>query len=697
MWVRIEVYNCFDDHLGDLPNDIVIIREYEIAPLSFILYSDKPAETFRLEVAGESLLRKGNIFDFRSEKGRRGDIKIRIYHKNEYLNTGFLRVTGQRLNEKQFRYLIQDIKSYLISIASADKTTVKGKYNEIEFQFIDAYDWRLNKIKVFLKNIKHNLAAIEQSPQPKIIKHYHVVLKDKARKIDARTIRWRAINGARKSTHALTYTNIESFDVYENQFIVYILKRIQRYLGSLNNSFAHAVEQKVEQLKHRQNDLNGYDEIEGDGKEQRKNFKTKQIDKISRVIEKMEKVKQKKLPDYSSKCDRLRPQIDQLLRSPLLKGIQYRTSLIIEPTLVLIRNPAYYAIYDGYKYFEKILQFNEQQQIEALLERVPIERTSKLYEYWVFIQVYEELKRMGFKDVDGSKGILGMLDKNTFRLKEDTHLELIGDSNLYKYKDKTVKVSIYYNHSLGPNNNFLRPDIFIEFIGKIEFIENEKKILILDAKYRDYDAQGYSQYKEEDVNDTANNKYLKLQRKNNDDGSWIEIEGVEEIREQIAASFIIHSHYDEKRFIDYGSAGNANKYGAIPLVPNERGFNSTNMKMLLKMFMRMHLHLFNICWSETGVHEQPVKANRGKKLGGRNREECEWEYHCPECDNRWWVNHCGHWCKGKDRNGKSINVTKITFSDPSDNFFDVDKDKKLLKCSNCNEYFWVNKYKTLNL
>ena len=70
------------------------------------------------------------------------------------------------------------------------------------------------------------------------------------RKIDARTIRWRAIHGARRYGRTQTYINIESYDVYENQFIAYALHRLQWYLTSLVDSFVYAVDQKIEDLLH---------------------------------------------------------------------------------------------------------------------------------------------------------------------------------------------------------------------------------------------------------------------------------------------------------------------------------------------------------------------------------------------------------------------------------------------------------------
>lgn len=679
MWVRFEVHNRSEDFLGCLPGEPIVIGEYEEYPLRFTLLSDQTVGTLALQIGNQWLERNGKVFYFgtknENERGRRGDILIRIYHHDQHVATGHIIVTGTNLSETQYRYLIRDLRR-LITLASADETDVSGIKVEPELQFITFYDRQLNKIRKYLDNLKVRLAAIEQAPQRTVVKRYRLEVEERARRVDVRTIRWRAIHGAQKHGRIQTYTNVESYNVYENQFIVYALNRLQQYLASLTDRFAHAVDQKIEELSLCIRDWESYGEIEGEeGIEERRAIKIRQIKNLRSVKAQLKAIKREKVPRYQSDTDTFLRQIDELLRLPFLTEVRHSPTFTLEPTLVLLRNPAYNAVYKGYQAIQKELQLDEQQRIENLLERVPIERTSKLYEYWVFLQIYMELKRMGFADADDSQGIRGIIDENTFRLKPGAHLHLSGDPTVYADEEgRTVVARLHYEHRFGPDNNFC-PDIFIEFT------RGRTKTLILDAKYRDYDALGCPAY-ESDVNDTAYHKYKQLKQRTDKDELWIEVEGVDEIRNQVAASFIVHCHHDEEeRFLDYGSAGKANEYGAIPLVPHETHFNPTNLKRLLKMFMRMHLRLFDICWSE--AHERPVKAEYVPKLGDKFKW-WEGEYHCSECGNRWWVNHCGHWCKG-DRN----NVPKITFSDPSDNFFEFDErlimgDKRLLKCSTCN-------------
>ena len=154
-----------------------------------------------------------------------------------------------------------------------------------------------------------------------------------------------------------------------------------------------------------------------------------------------------------------------------------------------------------------------------------------MYEYWVFLQVYLELKRMGFDDAN-SRGIRNLISEDTFRFQPGAHLHLIGDSTLYSNEEaQAVETHLYYEHRFGPNDNFC-PDIFIKFI------RGRTKTLILDVKYRNYDAQGCPTY-ESDVTDIAYHKYKQLKQRPDDNGLWIEVEGVEDIRSQIAASFIV--------------------------------------------------------------------------------------------------------------------------------------------------------------
>ena len=80
---------------------------------------------------------------------------------------------------------------------------------------------------------------------------------------------------------------------------------------------------------------------------------------------------------------------------------------------------------------------------------------SKLYEYWVFLQVYLELKRMGFDDADDSKGFLSILDTNTFRIMPEGYLHLKGKYDLYTYRRNTVEVKLYYEYRSRNNNEQL--------------------------------------------------------------------------------------------------------------------------------------------------------------------------------------------------------------------------------------------------
>jgi hypothetical protein len=680
MWVRLEVRDRFGDFLGDLPSEPVVIGEYEAYPLHFVLRSDQAVETFALQIGGRWLERGGNVFYFgtgESEHGRRGDIPVRIFHYEQHVATGHIIITGISLSETQYRYLIHDLKR-LVTLASADETTVRGMDAEPELQFLTFYDRQLQEIGQCLDDLKATLAEIEQAPQRTVVKQYHLKTEMRVHRIDGRTIRWRAIHGAQTQGRVQTYTNIESYDVYENQFIVYVLNRLQRYLVGLTDSFTHSVDQKIEDVSRRIRDWESYGEIEGEkGIEERRIFKKQQLGNLRNLKAQLEVIEQERVPRYRFDTDTFLRRIDELLQLPFLFEVRPSLTFTVEPTLVLLRDPGYNAVYEGYRHIQQTLQLDERQQIESLLERVPIERTSKLYEYWVFLQVYVELRRMGFGDAEGSLDIQSLVDKNTFRLKPNTCLHLLGDPASYTYREKTVEACLFYERRFGPTDSF-SPDIFIEFtLGSA-------KAMVMDAKYRCYDAPGCPEY-EHDVTYTAYHRYKRLERYSGIDDQWIEVKGIGDLRSQIAASFVVHSHPDEERFLDYGSAGHSNEYGAIPLVPEEPVFNLTNLRRLLKMFMRMHLHLFDICWS--AMHSRPVKATPIQELGGEYREWWEWEYRCPVCGNRWWVNHCG--ICGRERH---MNVPKITFSDPSDNFFEFDKarmmgNKRLLKCSTCNQAY----------
>lgn len=665
-----------------IPDEIVEIREYEEYPLRFILQTDQVASNFVLQIGSQKLERKEeNVFYFEEkERGRFGEIPVRIFYRNELVNTGSLFITVENLSEPRYRYLIRDLKHSLVTIESKNETYVRRTEIKPEPDFITLYDQHIKKIGDFLDNLKIYLNAVEQNPQRKIVKKYHLEHEDKVRRIDARTIRWKAIHGFQSYGQRLTYTNEESYDIYENQFIVYTLDRLRYYLSNLLDNFLHEINQKIQELSYRIRDSENHEEIGEEGVEERRKFKKKQLKKLRDTKEKLKEIKLKKETDYRAKIREYQQQLDWLQRRSILAQVKLRSNFILKPTLVLLRHPAYHAIYESYKQIEEDLQLDKRQRIKDLLARVPIERTSKLYEYWVFIQIYEELKQMGFRDVD-NQSIDSILDEKTFRLKSGEYLDLIGDSQIYSDNcGNTLKVRLYYECHFSK----FCPDVLIKFIRG-----DTQKVLILDAKYRKYDEKDCPSY-EDDVQGTAYHKYKLLERRA-DNKQWVKVEDEEanySVRNIIAASFIVHS--DASRPPDYGSSGHGNEYGAIPLVPEESRSKLTNLKKLLRMFMRMHLRLFDICWL-SDEHEMPEKAKRIRKLGGQYREHWEWKYCCPKCGNCWWVNHCGRWCQGD-----GVNVPKITFSEESDDFFEPDRKQKiggkpLLKCSYCNQSYLHHK------
>ena len=453
--------------------------------------------------------------------------------------------------------------------------------------------------------------------------------------------------------------------------MIHIFDWLLSYLDDLPERFAHVITQRIEEVTHRIADLRNAPNVRGEeGDRERQKFRQEQIEKLKDLCDEFTRINAKRLPQYRADATSYTREVRKLRRRPFLEGVTPDPAFRVSPTLVLLRDPAYNAVYEHYDKVRRDVQTDEQQRFEAMLDHVPIERTSKLYEYWVFLQVYLELRRMGFAPDSHTTGIKALIDRQTFRLRSGAHLLLIGDPKIYTYNDGIVNVELSYEPRIGEDVGGLRPDIMIEFT-----CGTDRAILVLDAKYRDYDNPDCWPY-QTDVEDVAHQKYLLLQRQVERHGPWIELQGVDALRQAIKAAFIVHTHDDEGRFLDYGSAGHRNQYGAIPLVPDSHALHVVNLRRLLTMFLRMHFGIRNICWSDS--HLAPVIARQVRQIGGTFRAEWEWEYCCDGCHNHWWVNHCGV-CGRRDK----LNYPKITFSDPSDNFFDVDPTNQRLKCASC--------------
>lgn len=660
MLTNVDVYNKYGDYLGDLLDGSVRVSEFEKYPMKMRVKGNNKSSEYTLKVGEKTLhLENGyHILDLAGEivRGRRGEIIVRIFLSGEHVSTGYIYVIKGNLDLSQYRYLINDL-ARLVNLASQDQTVIQSDYAEFSQEFIRVYDKKLEDLHNHVTRLSGVLHEISLSPHHTINKKYMIGIKGKKEQVDFRTIRMNSKSTNLGYNKIYTYKNSECVDLYDNQFILFTFFRLKQELSSLKKDFSTKLERKVQSYNNRLIDWKNYVVIETGNEEeiQRKKYKEKQIENINKALKQLDNTIKEKQPKYEKKANEIIKTIDSRINETFLADVTLKNNFIVSPSLVLLLDPLYNRIYKQYHELQELFKLEEMERLENLLTRISIERTSKLYEYWVLLQVYLELRRMGFIDSDPSMGIQSIIDLETLKFIPGGILRLKGDPDVYRFS-KTLEVNLFYEKELGRNN--YRPDIYIQFLG------NTSRALVLDAKYRNYGLQGAEVY-DDDISIATKYKEMELP-----------YEPEVEYEESIEASFIIHSS-SEKEYLDYGSAGNANRFGAIPLVPAATQFNPTPLKRLLKMFMRMHLKLLKYCWSE--AHEKPAIADKITNIDGKTKGE----YKCPICDNRWWVNHCGH-CGEK--------VMKITFSDPADNFFDIDDDLKMgsrpvLRCSTCNQGF----------
>lgn len=88
MLIRVEVRNRFDDLLGHLPDEhVLVIGEYHPAPL-YLCYDPRgPVSDLAIRVNGKDwLLREGNRFILKLKSGRTGKIALQFYRKNQHLD-----------------------------------------------------------------------------------------------------------------------------------------------------------------------------------------------------------------------------------------------------------------------------------------------------------------------------------------------------------------------------------------------------------------------------------------------------------------------------------------------------------------------------------------------------------------------------------------------------------------------------------
>ena len=318
-------------------------------------------------------------------------------------------------------------------------------------------------------------------------------------------------------------------------------------------------------------------------------------------------------------------------------------------TQIFTNDAHYHAAYLKLNRLNKILDFSFTADKGAIIH----EKLDVLYEYWVLAKIVEFLiVRLGWRSTEGGDNPADVL-RNFFDVRNKG---LKNKAHIFLTK-KNLSMEIFYNvtakFSLGGKCR-LRPD----YLFKIRVDDNEPKIFILDAKYRNYAEQGFFSGLRRDLSDVCIKKYIQR------------IE--DETPMKITTSFIVHTdktprhsaedteadntYWQEKDLGKYvifnGTAdprsksvnkisnGTQKQFGAFYLLPNvaENGKIPNKSEDNLTVFFEMIFEYFmgqwgNFCWqcgSENVDVEKHTTASNYKKFYMR----------CEKCGSFWVKTHC---------------------------------------------------------
>lgn len=358
------------------------------------------------------------------------------------------------------------------------------------------------------------------------------------------------------------------------------------------------------------------------------------------------------------------------LRNSWLSAAAKHPSLPIAPSLRLTRSPGYSVVYRAYRqiFGSDKTEIRLAEVRRALTERT-VHRTQKLYEIWLFLEVYKLLtQNFGFESVGEQpadhlfvrEGYLQLESGHKYKLKlrlendlESIYLITLSYEPAVRYPACTVGKSCYDNrvcsNKLGcyfKNSATLPlgPDVVIETV----YGDNKLRFAV-DAKYRDYvrmpllrnefKKYGLVSNYQADVLGTAKMKYY--------NGTVFD------------AAFIVHSDprpqyvfwgeeafqampHREQLIEDMGykltmdEEYPAHRYGAVFALPSHG--DQGQLRRLLYCLLMYHAGWNDICW----VCRRRIAPKKYAGWAG-DYYECEKEHAVEMFGAPWWIrSHCGN-------------------------------------------------------
>ncbi|HNE05928.1 MAG TPA: nuclease domain-containing protein, partial [Anaerolineales bacterium] len=451
----------------------------------------------------------------------------------------------------------------------------------------------------------------------------------------------------------------ETYDSEENRFLVHVLKDIlipkakplMNYFR-LQAAKIKEIQRKPDGYRHGQNYLHLWQERRVNI-EQEANRLESQAANIEGIINKAE----------------------GYLQEPFLRNITSNVSSF-RPSAKIADSKVYGPIYRAYQDYLSNAKSSRQKSLAWALEEKSVRRVSKLYEIWVFFEVYARLVHdFGFlpdgdspfdtievydEDInlrEGSEYRLSFVPKKNYFSKVPVCTAVLSYSPKIKPRpcklgkkcfDQNICPSLpCYNEINTGTWEELKPDITLTLQTGAQI-----KKIALDVKYRNYADMKYVSEKdkkymvntpfEADIFGTAKMKYLN---------------GLE-----CDASFVLHSDPNPQYTVFGGEPFTptplrerangewwpGHKIGAVCVTPShQKGLDS-----LLRCFLMYHARLVSICWNPL-CHSILTEGNGMMKQPGYKGDY----YQCPDCGEFW----ISQYCSNKTQHHPLVKMGKASF------------------------------------
>lgn len=508
-------------------------------------------------------LRRDGEMQTRYERGLSGKARQGVVKDRITVNTGGLSyrvvilfpLAGDDLNQKQYDLMLEDISHWLhasLHRKTEHETEPEGRNAADESLKADIETFY--RVRRHVKKLDTALKRISRSPEEEIKNTYKQTRGDSPRQ-DARTIRW---NEARSGLpESLTYEPTQTFDVYENRFILFLLHRLDQLLQTVEKSSAKT-EQKLE------------DKLQ---KLKRNNRSSRQINEAKKDYA--------RIVDIIDMTSNLRGRVQKIRRYPFLRNVKYNPSQFkVSSTLTLTQNFNYSKVFSIYKKLRQDKRLRRLSNISQFVEGIStigVRKTSQVYEYWTFFAVYKTLIKIGFEE-DSESDIIGMIDQESLTpgLVPGRYVRLYfsgrSDEGREGVYPKNIMIRLNYEKSfyVGENREIekAKPDITLEVFNNCDRLVGR---FLMDAKYQTRDSPVGAGFKGGRTSKNGITQAEKYQNKRLKNGRI----------EKGMGAFFLHVDVDEKDF-DLTRCVNGDKrwHGHFAVLPDDIGRLETLLEEL---------------------------------------------------------------------------------------------------------------------